>query len=98
MDVAVRFSGIQVQKLRLNNISSVIVDLCAEEDDAIHHQTGENIHLRHVELALLEDRRTDVVCLRLSGHGSHGIVHYSLDMHAVHALCGCEFQEIVHCI
>ena len=41
--------------MSLDYVGSVVVDGCAEEDDAVHHQTAEDIHLSHVKLTFLHN-------------------------------------------
>src|SRR5690606_8048981 len=38
----------------------LISNRVAHKNDTVHHQTGENIHLRHIELTLLNDVRCEV--------------------------------------
>ena len=46
---------IEIQQLGLYHVGGVVIDIGAEEDDAVHHKTGEHIHLGHIELAFLDD-------------------------------------------
>ena len=54
-DILIGVDRIEIEELSLNDVSALIGDLSAEEDDAVHHQSREDIHLSHIELALLED-------------------------------------------
>ena len=67
---------VKVEQLCLQCVGSVIVDLCAEEDDAVHHQTGEYIHLRHVQLTLLKDIWIQILSLRF---------HYVVERQTIHS-------------
>ena len=60
LDVLLRIDRLEEQQLRLNDIGRIVVDRGAEEDDAVHHQTREDVHRGDVELPLLDDRRRDV--------------------------------------
>ena len=44
----------------MDDVGHIVVDGGAEEDDAIHHQAAEHIHLGHVELTFLDDGGADV--------------------------------------
>ncbi|MPM41913.1 hypothetical protein SDC9_88573 [bioreactor metagenome] len=46
---------VEEKQLSLNHIGGVIVHLSAKENDAIHHQTGENIHLCYIQLSFFKD-------------------------------------------
>ena len=37
------------------NIGHMGVDICPQEDDSIHHQAGEHIHLGYIQLPFLHD-------------------------------------------
>ena len=87
-DVLARVYRVEVEQLRRERVGCIVVDFGAEEDDAVHHQAREHVHLCHVELALLKYIRVEV--LRLS-------LHHVVEHHAVNAesTC-CEFSKIVH--
>ena len=38
-DILSGISGIEIQELSLERVGRVVIDLCAEEDDAVHHET-----------------------------------------------------------
>ena len=59
-NVGTRVLGGQEEELGLDDIGHVIVDGNAQEDDAVHHEAAENIHLGHVELTFLGDGGIDV--------------------------------------
>ena len=75
-NVLTRVSGIQVEKLGLQSVGRIVVNLRTQENDAVHHQTGEHIHLGDVQLTLFKNIRIKIARLRL-----HNIV----DHHSTHA-------------
>ena len=70
------------------DISRIVVDLCPEEDDTVHHQSREDIHLCDVHRAFLNDRRRDVATLHLhiaiKCKGIHPQVTYGKLLEFVH--------------
>ena len=61
--------------MRLEHICCRVVDGCAEKDDAIHHQTAEDVHLCDVELTLFEDVRVEILVL----YGDYVVEHHRID-------------------
>ena len=55
-----RVDRLEKQQLCLYDVGRIVVDGGPEEDDAIHHQSREDIHRSHVQLSLLDYRRRDV--------------------------------------
>ena len=86
--ILARIDGVEVQQLCLQGVGSIVVHLCAKEDDAVHHQTAVDIHLRHVKLTLLKDVGIQILCLRL---------HHIINDKTVHTqMSGSIFSKIVH--
>ena len=54
-DLAVGVHVLEEEELRLDDVGGVVVDGGAEEDDAVHHEAAEDVHLGDVELALFDD-------------------------------------------
>ena len=54
-NLAVGIHVLEEEELRLDDVGGVVVDGGAEEDDAVHHQAAEDVHLGDVELALFDD-------------------------------------------
>ena len=48
-DVLARVYRIQVQQLSLQGIGGIVVNLRAQENDAVHHQAGEHVQLGDVQ-------------------------------------------------
>lgn len=94
-DILVRVAAVKVQQLRLQGVCRIVVDLRAEEYDAVHHQSREDIHLRHIKLTLLEDVRVHILAVHIHRRlalEAHDIIY----KHTVHAqMLGCVFSEIV---
>ena len=61
LDVLLRIGRFQEEQLRLDDVGRIVVDRRPEEDDAVHHQAGEDVHRGDVQLALLDDRGRHVV-------------------------------------
>ena len=59
-DVGLGVHGGEKKKLRNDDVGHIIVNLYAQEDDAVHHQAAEYIHLGNVQFALLDDGRVDI--------------------------------------
>ena len=55
--------GVQIEQLSLKGVSGVVIDFCSQENDAVHHESGEHIHLCNVELALLQNIWVEVLVL-----------------------------------
>ncbi len=55
LDIASAVDALEEEQLCLNDVGGVVVDGGAEEDDAIHHQAAEDVHLGDIQLALLDD-------------------------------------------
>ena len=87
-DVRARVRGGQEQELGHDDVGHVIVDGNAQEDDAVHHQAAEHVHLGDVQLALLGNGRVDVGVegRRVAGQGG------GADALAFHG----KFLEFVH--
>ena len=60
LDILFRIGRLQEQQLCLDDIGRIVVNRSPQKDDAIHHQTRKDVHRRHVQLALLDDRRRHV--------------------------------------
>lgn len=74
--------------MSLNHIGGVVVNLCAQKDDAVHHQAREHVHLSHIEFALFNDGWRDVAVAHLAG--------VLVKCQSVHAeVVNCKFSEIV---
>ncbi|EJW98087.1 hypothetical protein EVA_13805 [gut metagenome] len=86
-DVFTRICRIQVEQLCLERVRRIIVDGGTEEDDAVHHQTGEYVHLRYVERTLFKDIRIQVLVLALD---------YVVNHHGINTYIGLsKFSKIV---
>ena len=87
-DVRVGIARSQEQELGHHDVRDVVVDGNAQEDDAVHHQATEHVHLGDVQLALLGNRRVDVGVegRRVAGQGG------GADTLAFHG----KFLEFVH--
>ena len=62
-DIFARVGRVKIEQLSLERIGGVVVNGCAEEDDAVHHQSAKYIHLRHIELTFFEDVRVEILVL-----------------------------------
>ena len=60
LDILLGVDRLEEEQLRLDDIGGIVVDRGSEEDDAVHHQAGENIHRGDIQLALLDNRRRDI--------------------------------------
>lgn len=60
LNVLLGVDRLQEEQLRLDDVGRIVVDGCTEEDDAVHHQTREDVHRGDVELPLLDDGRRDI--------------------------------------
>ena len=87
-DIRVGIARRQEKELGHHDIRDVVVDRDAQEDDAVHHQAAEDIHLGDVQLALLGNGRVDVGVegRRVAGQGG------GADTLAFHG----KFLEFVH--
>ena len=54
LDVLGRVGGLEEEHLGLNDVGDVVIDPGAEEDDAVGHQAGEDVHLAERHLTLLD--------------------------------------------
>lgn len=76
-DVLAGVGAVEVEELGLESVGGVVINLRAEEDDAVHHEAAEHVHLGDVELSLFEDVWVEVLVLR-----GHDIVqHEGADAH-----------------
>ena len=60
-DILIGIHRVEIEELCLDDVGALVAHLGAEEDDAVHHEAGEYIHLSDVELTLLEDVGVHVV-------------------------------------
>ena len=87
-DVHARVFSRQEQQLGLDDVGHVVVDGDAQEDDVIHHQTAEHIHLGHVQAAFFRNGGIDVAII----DGSITREGHRTDAPPLH----CKFLEIGH--
>ena len=70
----------QEQQLCLDDVGHVVIDGNPQEDDAVHHEAAEHVHLRHIELALLRNGGIDVAVIHrgvtVKGHGADAPAFY----------------------
>ena len=59
-DILAGVARLEEEELRLDYIGDIVVDGGAEEDDPVHHQSAEDVHLGDIELPLLDDGGIDV--------------------------------------
>ena len=93
IDIALAIRRVQIEQLRLDDIRRVVIHLGAEENHAVHHQAAEHIHLRHVQLTLLEDSGRDIAVRRL--YVICTLRQDLLHMHGVKALRSGKFQKVI---
>ena len=74
-DVFTGVCGVKIEELCLQRVGGVVVNLRAEEDDSVHHQSGEDVHLRDVELSLFEDIGVEILRLAFQ----HVVQHEAVD-------------------
>ena len=97
LDVFLAVNAFEEKQLSLDDIGGVVVDGCAEEDDAVHHQAAEDVHLCNVQLTLFNDVRSErvfeigVAQLTVEGGGVLGVGGA-----ADAAMLGGVFFEFVH--
>ena len=60
-----RITTVQEEKLCLDYVCRIVIDPRPEEDDTIHHQSREDVHLSYVHRAFFDDRGRDIATLDL---------------------------------
>ena len=70
LDILLGVHALEEEQLGLDDVGGVVVDGGAEEDDAVHHQAAEDVHLGHVKLTLLNDIRRERI---IDGRSVFGI-------------------------
>ena len=79
---------VEIEQLCLQGVGCIIINFCTQENDTVHHQTREHIHLGNVQLTLLQDIRVQILSLRL---------HHVVKHHPIHTkMLGSIFSKIVH--
>ena len=71
-----RINRIQIQQLCLKRIRCIVIYLCTEKNDAVHHQTGENVELSNVQLSFFQN-----IGIQIPGLRFNHIIQY----HAIHS-------------
>jgi hypothetical protein len=103
-DVLLGVHGVEVEELCLDDVGALARYLRSEEDDTVHHEAREHVHLGDVELALFEDVGIHVVGLRSRGGEGYalcaGVYEPTVIVECVgiHRCVGDgEFMEIISC-
>ena len=74
-NILARINRVQIQQLCLKRISSIIVHLCTEENNAVHHQAGEYVELSYIQLSFFQNIRIQIPGLRFNHIIQHHAIH-----------------------
>ena len=74
-DILARVYRVQIEQLRLKRVCRIVIYLCTQKNNAIHHQSGEYIELSYIQLSLFENIGIQIPGLRFNHIVQHHAIH-----------------------